>query len=51
MRWSFFLGACALAWCLLLWNGAPLPAVATGTLLAGFLNLRKHGRRQDGRRL
>ena len=47
MRWGLFLGACALAWYLLLRNGAPLAAVVTGTLLIAAWNVWKFRRSSD----
>ena len=41
MKWKFFLGACILAAGLLLKVGAPVAAVASGILIAGFLTWRK----------
>jgi hypothetical protein len=37
MNWKFFGGACILAAGLMMKYGAPLPAVALGIALAGFL--------------
>ena len=38
MNWKFFVGACILAGGLAVKFGAPLPAVAAGLALAGFVN-------------
>ena len=42
MNWKFFGGACILAAGLLIKYGAPLPAVAMGIALAGFLSWKIH---------
>lgn len=41
MNWKYFIGASILAWGLLLKLGAPIPALAAGTLLAAFWNWRR----------
>jgi hypothetical protein len=41
MNWKFFLGSCTLACGLLIKVGAPIPAVITGILLAGFFTWRR----------
>jgi hypothetical protein len=38
MKWSYFMGACILAWLLLLSYGAPIMALVVGTAGAAAFN-------------
>jgi hypothetical protein len=40
VTWKYFVGACILACGLLFKFGAPLPALAAGVALAGYVNWR-----------